>query len=155
MAYNRNYTAVVGGATKESQHARVSNNIEAIRTVGLHIHLGGSSTTYIPDTSWVDIPNAAIIEIDGTNLTTNHLELYFEATFKGENADNQVSVRLYNITDAGAVADSQVNLTADAFDRQRSVALSVPASTKEYKAQCLTAAAATPLVVASAQAVIK
>ncbi len=57
-------------------------------------------------------------------------------------------------SDAGVVASSQVDLTSATFDRQRSAALSIPASAKEYAARCFTTAAATEVIVASAKIII-
>jgi len=154
MAYSRTNPVSVGDPTRKSDHDRTFDNVEAIRTLGLEYHLGGSDVAHFNDTSAVDIADPSIVQIDGTNLTASHLEAYFEATFRGANGSNQVSVELYNITDTATVASSQVNLTSASFDRVRSAALSLPASAKEYKARCFTSNSATEVVVASAKIII-
>lgn len=153
-SYSQTNPVSVGDPTRKSDYDRVFDNIEAIRTAGLEYHLGGDDVVHFNDTAAVYIAHYAIVQIDGTNLTASHLEVYFEATFRGDDGNNQVSVELYNITDAGVVASSQVNLTSATFDRQRSSALSIPASAKEYAARCFTAAAATEAIVASAKIII-
>ena len=157
MSFSRVNPVSVGDPTRKSDYDRVFDNIEAIRTVGLEYDLGGNDVAHFNDVgsgNAVYIADYAIVQIDGTNLTASHLEVYFEATLRGDDASNQVSVELYNITDAGAVASSQVNLTASTFDRQRSAALSLPASAKEYAARCFTANANTEVIVASAKIII-
>ena len=153
-SYSRTNPVSVGDPTRKSDYDRLFDNIEAIRTVGLEYDLGGNDVAHFNDTSAVYIADYAIIQIDGTNLTASHLEVYFEATFRGDDASNEVSVELYNITDAGVVANSQVDLTASTFDRQRSAALSLPASAKEYAARCFTTNANTEVIVASAKIII-
>ena len=155
MAYTRTNPVSVGGATKKDDYDKVFNNIEAIRTLGLEYALGGADDEQIEDTAAIYIAHYAIVEIDGSKLTAGQLAVYFEATLRGDDGNNQVSAELYNITDAGVVANSQVNLTSATFDRQRSVALSLPASAKEYAARCFTANAATKVIVASAKIIIK
>lgn len=155
MAFSRTNPVSVGDPTRKSDYDRVFDNIEAIRTAGLEYDLGGNDVAYFSDEAAIYIADYAIVEIDGTNLTASHLEVYFEATFRGDDANNEVSVELYNITDTGVVANSQVDLTSATFDRQRSVALSLPASAKEYAARCFTTAAATEVIVASAKIIIK
>lgn len=153
FSYNRTNPVSVGDPTRKSDYDRHHDNIEALRTVGLEYHLGGADDEQVENTSAIYIPHYAIIQIDGTNLTSSHLEVYFEATLRGDDGNNQVSVELYNITDAAIVANSQVNLTSATFDRQRSVALSLPASNKEYAARCFTANAATRVIVSSAKVI--
>lgn len=156
-SYSQTNPVSVGDPTRKSDYDRVFDNIEAIRTVGLEYHLGGDDVAHFSDQgsgNAVYIAHYAIVQIDGTNLTASHLEVYFEATLRGDDGNNQVSVELYNVTDAGVVANSQVNLTSASFDRQRSVALSLPASAKEYAARCFTAASATEVIVASAKIII-
>lgn len=153
-SYSQTNPVSVGDPTRKSDYDRVFDNIEAIRTVGLEYHLGGNDVAHFDNTAPIFIADYAIVQIDGTNLTASHLDVYFEATFRGDDAGNEVSVELYNITDAGVVASSQVDLTATTFDRQRSVALSLPASAKEYAARCFTTAAATKVIVASAKIII-
>jgi hypothetical protein len=155
MAFSRTNPVSVGDPTRKSDYDRLFDNIEAIRTAGLEYDLGGNDVAHFNDTSAVYIADYAIVEVDGSNLTASHLEAYFEATFRGANNSNMVSVELYNITDAGIVANSQVNLTAQVFDRKRSIALSLPAAAKEYAARCKTASAATEVIVASAKIIIK
>lgn len=129
----------------------------ALLSVGLEYHLGGDDERQSEDTSPVYIPHYAIVEIDGSKLTAGQLEVFFEATLRRNNDtnNNQVSAELYNISDAGVVASSQVNLSSTTFDRQRSTALSLPASAKEFAARCFTANAETRVIIASAKIITK
>jgi hypothetical protein len=130
-----------------------SADISALaRTVGHEYHLGGDDEAYIENTSAVDIANLAIIEVDGSKLANSNV--YFEATLRGENASNQVSAELYDITNTAIIASSQVNRTSDTFDRERSAALTLPAAATEFKARCFTANAATRVIVSSAKLIV-
>lgn len=154
MVFSRTNPVSVGDPTRKTDYDRVFNNIEAIRTVGLEYDLGGDDVPHFNNTSPLYIANYAIVQIDGSELTASHLEAYFEATFRGFDASNQVSVELYNVTDAAIVANSQVDLTLASFDRQRSVALSLPAALKEYAARCFTSNASTEVIVASSKIIV-
>lgn len=134
---------------------RADAAITALRSIGLEYHLGGDDERQKENTTAVYIANMAIVEIDGGKLTAGQLEVYFEATLRGDDGSNQVSAELYNITDASVVASSQVNLTSATFDRQRSAALSLPAAAKEYAARCFTANSATRVIISSAKIIIK
>jgi hypothetical protein len=137
MGYSRtNPVGAVGDPTMKSDYDTLFDNADALRSLGaLEVHLGGDySASQNTDTSTPgsNILGYVIVQIDGTEITSSHLECFFEAMCWNTNATDETHVELYNITDA------QVEATIDLQDttptRRRSSAISIPAGNKEYKA---------------------
>jgi hypothetical protein len=145
MSFDATTTPSVGDATKLNDFTRLRDNDRA--NAGRSYFLGGSLTTYISDTSYVDLTAEYLEwEIDGTHLPG--LTVYLEVNVRAHH-DNSgtvtVSVQLYNVTTGAAVASSEVavaGLAAGARSRSKSSAITLATGVNVYKAQIKTSDAA-------------
>lgn len=99
-----------------------------LRESTIHTSGGNFFTNVAPYVSIDDF----LTKIDFSDWTD--MEWYFEASFKA--GTGTASVRLYNQTDAAAVASSVVQTTSTSYVSVRSGALTKPSGTKTFVVQC-------------------
>lgn len=106
MSFNTSNPVVVGGATLKSHFDRAFNNTIALKEARLEHLLGGSFESQITDTSFVAIPGAIYVELDGTNTGGLIVEVHAMAKVIAGTG----SIQLWNRTLA-ALVGSPVNFT--------------------------------------------
>lgn len=106
----------------------VNTNAELFSHLSIE-HFWTDSATYIDRTG-------CRFAVNGDNFTNQNV--YFESVMANEQAARTAYAQIYNITDAGALASSEITTTANPLTsliRVRSGALTFPSGLKEYKLQ--------------------
>lgn len=93
------------------------------------IHTGGGNT-FTNVAPYVDIPDF-LTKLDFSDW--NDMEWFFEATLKAGTGTGKV--RLYNVTDAVAVTESEVTTTSTSYVSVRSGSIPKPSGVKTYVVQ--------------------
>ena len=151
MAYDVTTTPAVNDATKLDDYTRLRDALRALASAmgGVVLAQGGSLTSFVSDTTEVDLPagpGAAGWPVDGTHL--GYVSVTLEVVAIRQLAFTVTcTVDLYNVTDGAQVASSPVavSLTTGAATAQASAALTLPASVKRFKARIKTSDGTRPV----------
>jgi hypothetical protein len=155
VSFDSTTTPASGDDTQLADYTRLRDNDRSLAGAGQSHDLGGSLDKFVEDTTEVDLPDGWDLEINGAELGGRTVKL--EVNVIGETTTNvTVTVRLWNITDAGAVASSAVAVVNPSTTRTRGVsgALTLPAAAKRYKAQIKGSVGASAKVAARARVII-
>ena len=128
--FNSTNAVTVGGATKKDHYDRSFNNGIANKDARSQLQLGGEEDFQQTNASETEIKSSEHAEVDGSNLGGHIVEFHF----MGKVDAGTGIVRLYNVTDAGAVASSSTNVTATSPTLHKSSALTLAAGEKVYRA---------------------
>jgi hypothetical protein len=155
MSYDATTTPSSGDDTQLADYTRLRDNDKSLAGSGSSHDLGGSLNKFVEDTSFVDLPDGWDLEIDGTQLGGRTVKLEFNVIGETGTAVT-VNVRLFNITDAGAVASSDTAVVNPGTTRTRGIssALTLPTAAKRYKAQIKGSVGAAAKVAARARVII-
>lgn len=111
MAITETNPVVVGYDTEKPHFDTVFDNTVALKQAGTERDLGGRDDSPVTDTSFVDVPGAAIVQIDGTKLAGFTIEVH--ATVKVDSGTG--TFRLYDITAAGQIGGTQTFTNTGTF----------------------------------------
>ena len=156
MAYDATTTPASGADTQLVDYTRLRDCIRSLAGSGSSHDLGGSLDQFLEDTSFVDLPDGWECEIDGTELAGR--SVYFEVNAWIEVAVAcTVTLRLYDVTGAAAVASSDVAIVSPGLTRTqgKSGALTLNASLRRYKAQIKGSIGAAAKVAGRARVIIR
>src|SRR5207237_3174689 len=120
MSFDTSTTPSSGDDTQLSDYTRLRDNDKSLAGAANVHDLGGGLEKFIEDTSFVDLPDGWDCEIDGTELAGRTVKLEVNVIAEIASAVT-VTVQLYNITDASAVASSDVAVVSPGTTRTRSI----------------------------------
>lgn len=123
-------TVSVGDATKVEHWLQLLYNTLALRQIG-GLDCGGQWDGRQTDASFAPIAGHVVHELDGDVL--GGVELHFMGKVDGGTGQ----VRLYNITDAGAVGSVNVTGTSDPTTPLKITGLTLAAGVKSYRVEAL------------------
>lgn len=119
-------------ATKTDDYDVVFDNTIALKEARRGLPLGGDSHAAVTDTSYVDVPGAVHVQVDGTKLGG---DMVIEVHVQCKVAAGTGTFRLYNITDTAAVASSEKTFTDTTSVRRWTSAITLASGAKTYKLQ--------------------
>lgn len=153
MAITETNPVVVGYDTEKPHYDTVFDNTTALKQAGTERDLGGEPNTPITDTSFVTVPGAAIVQIDGTKLGGFTIEVHVTGKVDGGTA----TFRLWDITAGGAVGGTQTFTNTGTFALAVLTGLDglLPAAVHQYRLEVKGASAVDLPVISRAKLVLR
>jgi hypothetical protein len=134
-------TVTLGGATQSLTPNGIVS-AEAFGSAQLNLAFTASGIVSLEAFGSATVTTGVIFSDFGTwralinpNDYPTNAQFFFEAIIATSDAGKAVSARLFNITDASVVTDSEVTSTDTSGERVLSSALSLPSADKEYRAE--------------------
>ena len=156
MSFDTTTTPAADANTLLTDYTRLRDNDKSLAGAGQEHDFGGSLDKFVEDTVAADLPDSWEKEIDGTELAGR--SVIFEIVANAElSSAVTVTIDLFNVTDAGAVASSAVAIALTSTTRQwaKSGALTLPTALKRYKARIKGSVGAGNKVAGRARVVIR